>query len=352
MSDVKGGSTLLGRPDSALLDQPAAFTSVSAAMTERKDDRQALRPLTERVLARCRGERRLWAAAWALVPWLNGGLNLLLDTQTKSAVWEQSAALVVLNYTALSFAIVLAIWGSRRVARRMEELRGPTPFRELNSAVPPLLGVLATASAFGVTAFTEDGLVAALVRGGTWLVVGVPLWTFLWTYVALQIGLYRLGAEAVAEEARMDPGLGLRPLGDLAFTGLWILLAWLVPLVYTGLTDVVGVALGIGLLCVALTTFFLSLVRLHHRMVEVKAEELALARGLYAKAYEPVRQAPTLETLEAQRNLLSAADGLEKRAKAIHDWPIDEGTFARVLTIATSVVAIAIGRLILDPLGL
>ena len=87
-------------------------------------------------------------------------------------------------------------------------------------------------------------------------------------------------------------------------------------------------------------------------MVEVKSEELALARDLYAKAYEPVWQARTLESLEAQRNLLSAADGLEKRAQAIPDWPIDEGTLARVLTIATSVVAIAVGRLILDPFGL
>jgi hypothetical protein len=37
---------------------------------------------------------------------------------------------------------------------------------------------------------------------------------------------------------------------------------------------------------------------------------------------------------------------------AIHEWPIDEGTLARVITIATSVIAITIGRLILDPLGL
>ena len=62
-------------------------------------------------------------------------------------------------------------------------------------------------------------------------------------------------------------------------------------------------------------------------------------------------ESPNLETLEQQRNLLGAADALEQRAKAIHDWPIDEGTFARVLTIATSVVAITIGRLILGPLG-
>ena len=56
--------------------------------------------------------------------------------------------------------------------------------------------------------------------------------------------------------------------------------------------------------------------------------------------------------LERRQRLLGAADGLEKRAHAIHDWPIDEGTFARVLTVATSVVGITIARLILDPLGL
>ena len=65
-----------------------------------------------------------------------------------------------------------------------------------------------------------------------------------------------------------------------------------------------------------------------------------------------MQETPTLEMLEQQRNLLSAADALEKRAKAIHDWPIDEGTFARVITIATSAVAITIGRLLLNPFGL
>jgi hypothetical protein len=94
------------------------------------------------------------------------------------------------------------------------------------------------------------------------------------------------------------------------------------------------------------------LLRLHRQMVEVKARELAIARELYAQAYEPVRAAPTLEALEQQRGLLGAADALEKRARAIHDWPIDEGTFARVLTITTSVIGITIARLILDPFGL
>lgn len=314
--------------------------------------RTTLEPLTEKALRALPGKRVVWVVAWALVPWLNGAANLLLDTDSKSAVWEQSGTLVVLNYAAVSVAIVLSIWGGRRIAQRVAALRGTEPFRELEDVRAPLLGAAATAVAFGITAFVQDGAVPALLRGATWLVVGVAVWSFLWTYVAVHVGLHRLGAEPVPEDARMDPGLGLRPLGDVAFTALWILLAWLVPLVLTGLRDDVGFAIGLGVLSAALITFFSSLVRLHHRMVEIKTEELELARGLYAQAYAPVRESPTLEMLERQRNLLGAADALEKRAKAIHDWPIDEGTFARVLTITTSVVAITIGRLILDPFGL
>jgi hypothetical protein len=58
------------------------------------------------------------------------------------------------------------------------------------------------------------------------------------------------------------------------------------------------------------------------------------------------------EALERQHTLLGAADALEKRAQTIHEWPIDEGTLAWVITITTSVIAVAIARLILSPLGL
>jgi hypothetical protein len=49
---------------------------------------------------------------------------------------------------------------------------------------------------------------------------------------------------------------------------------------------------------------------------------------------------------------LAAADALEKRAEAIHEWPVDERTVATVITIITSVIAVVITRLILSPLGL
>lgn len=323
-----------------------------------------LRPLAVRILERLPGTPWLWVAVWALVPWLNAGVNLLLDTENKSAVWDQSPTLVTLNYAALSFAIVIALWGANRIAHKLEALRSTTakvleerdrrePFRELNSVLGPLVAAGATSILFAAGALVDSGWIPALLRGATWFILGVALWTFLWTYASLQLGLDRLGRERlVPDAARLDPGLGLRPLGDVAFMGLWMLLAWLVPLLLTGLPDLVGVATGVLVLIGGLAAFFLSLLRLHRQMVEVKASELAIARELYAQAYEPVRATPTLEALEQQRSLLAATDALEKRARAIHDWPIDESTFARVITITTSVVGITIARLILDPFGL
>jgi hypothetical protein len=322
-----------------------------------------LRPLSTRILGALPGPRALWICAWALVPWLNAGANLLMDTGARSAVWDQSDLVIVLNYAALSVAVFITLWGAERIARRLDALRTITaevlagdvrdPFREMNSRAAPLVASGATALAFAVSALVDDGWLAAVLRGTTWFVLGIAFWTFLWTYAVLQLGLDRLGrADLLPGVARVDPSLGLRPLGDVAFVGLWMLLAWLVPLVLTGLPDVVGVVIGLLILAAGLGTFFFSLHRLHRRMVEVKADEVALARELYAHAYEPVRTAPTLEALDRQRGLLSAADALEKRAQAIHEWPIGEGTVARVVTIATSVVTITVARLILDPLGL
>lgn len=315
-----------------------------------------LEPLTEQILARLPGPRIVWIVIWALIPWVNAGANLVLGTE-RSAVWEQRPLLVVLNYAALSFGVVITLWGSARIAEHVETLRAATdasePFRAMNSAAGPLVLSAAASVAFGVSGLIHDGWGSALLRGGTWFILGIALWTFVWTYACLLLGLHRLGRERLVPDAmHVDPGLGLQPLGRVASTGLWMLLVWLVPVLLTALSDVYGVAIGLLVLAAALGTFFFSLHRLHRQMVDVKEGELAIARELYAQAYEPVHKARTLEALEQQRGLLGAADALEKRASVIHEWPIDEGTLARVITITTSVIAMMIGRIILDPFGL
>jgi hypothetical protein len=324
---------------------------------------RTFRPLTDRILERLSGPRALWIGAWALVPWLNAGANLALGAEHASPVWEQDPALIVLNYIAVSFAVFMSLWGAARIAHGLEALletpsrsfagEASSHFRGMNSRAGPILASVAAAMIFGLSTGVREGWAAGLLRGVTWFVVGVALFSFVWTYGSVLLGLDRVGRERlVPDPVHVDPGLGLRPLGGIASTGLWMLLIWLVPVLLTGLPDVVGAVTGMVVLIVVLAAFFLALFRLHRQMVEVKADELGIARQLYARAYEPVHRARTLDALEQQRALLGAADALEKRANAIHEWPFTERTPTLVITIATSVIAMTIGRLILDPLGL
>ena len=214
--------------------------------------------------------------AWAAVPWLNAGANLLLEDEARSAVWEKSDVFVVLNYALLTLAVVIALVGAERIARRLHSLLTTssvldgdphTSFREMNSTTGPLVASAAADSPSGSLRSCRTAP-AALLRGATWFVLGIALFTYLWTYGSLLLGLDRLGRRQLRDEAALiDPGLGLQPFGRLAFTGLWMLLVWLVPLLLTGLPDVVGVVIGLLVLTAALTTFFLSLYRLHRQMV-------------------------------------------------------------------------------------
>ena len=297
------------------------------------------------------------------MPWLNAAANVRLDPDSRSAVWDERTSLILLSYAALSLTIPVTVIGASRIAARLGSLsdvaalapraRRRNLFGEANSVIGPLVAAGATAVAFAVDTAVDDGVAPAILRGVTWFVLGVAIWSFLWTYGALQIGLDRLGREHLDRNAEtVSPDLGLRPIGDVAFMGLWLLLAWMIPLLWTGVPDLVGFVIGVGVLAGGVAIFFLSLFRLHRRMLEVKQREIDLAARLYAQAYQPVRSEGTLDALDRQHTLLGAAEALEKRARSIQEWPIDDGTLARVATIVTSVVAITIGRLLLDPLGL
>jgi hypothetical protein len=74
--------------------------------------------------------------------------------------------------------------------------------------------------------------------------------------------------------------------------------------------------------------------------------------GRIARRLETLRETTSNVLDERQHRLLGAADALERGAEVTHEWPIDEGMVAWVITITTTVIAVAIGRLILSPLGL
>ncbi|HJU97744.1 MAG TPA: hypothetical protein VJ644_07205 [Jiangellaceae bacterium] len=320
--------------------------------------------MTERILAGLPGPRLVWVVAWALVPWLNLAVIMAVDGDEWAGTGIPTGE--ILNRAAVSFAVLLSLFGAARIT---DELRGlrldlvkvveqeeqdvERLFRGLDSTLAPLLLTAAAVVVLPLDEAVGGEPVAAVIQATTWLVLGIPLWTAVWVYLTLQRGLNRLGRGHLTLEAyHGDRSLGLRPVGRLAFTGFWMLFGTVGPLVVTGISDVPGAVVGIGVLVAGVTLFFLSLRRLNRQMVAVKQHELERAVDLYRQAYQPVRDEPTLEVLQRQTALLSAAEALEKRAERIQEWPFDEATFARVVTIASSVAAVVIGRIILDPVGL
>ena len=328
------------------------------------DREPAAAPLTERILSRLPGPRIAWMIAWALVPWLNLAVVLASGATERGQTGIPVAE--VLNRTAVSFAVLLSLRGAARITdelpavqlvlAKVVEQRQPHVrqfFRGIDSTLVPLLLTAATVIVLPVDEALAGEPGAALIQSATWLVLGIPLWTAVWVYLMVQVGLNRLGRGRLRLEAyRGDRSLGLRPVGKLAFTGFWMLFGSVGPLVLTASSDRPAVVVGSLVLIAGLALFFLSLRRLNRQMVALKQHELERALDLYRQAYEPVRNEPTLQMLQHQVGALSAAEALEKRAERIQQWPFDEATFAQVVTIATSVAAGIIGRLILAPVGL
>lgn len=321
-------------------------------------------PLTERVLDRLPGRRLVWMLVWALVPWLNLAIVLAVEAADWAAATDHSGE--ILNRAAVTFAILVSLWGAARISEELSRLRPALAnvveeelpdvdrlFRGLDSAVVPLALTVAVGFLLPVDEALAGEPVAAVIQGVTWLVIGIPLGTVVWVYATLQLGLHRLGrGHLTLAEYRGDRTLGLQAVGSLAFTGFWMLLGALTPLALTSSADLPSVLVTTAVLLGGIVLFFLSLRGLHRQMAAIKDRELDRARNLYERAYRPVQQQPSLEVLQQQVGLLNAAESLEKRAERIQAWPFDEGTFARAVTIASSAAATIIARILLTPAGL
>jgi hypothetical protein len=315
--------------------------------------------LTERILAVLPGQRSAWVAVWALVPWMNLALAAGIG-----ATADGSGVAEVLNRAAVTVAILLSLWGAARIAA---ELRTVQPvlteivvedegdvarlFRGIDSVAGPLILVVAVALILPLDEAQRDDWTGAALQAGTWLVIGVPMCTAVWAYVTLEIGLNRFGAGLVSLQGYDgDRSLGLMPIGRLAFTGFWMLVGTVAPLVATG--DRPTQVVGIVVLMAGVALLFVPLRRVHQQMAAVKQREISRALTLYQDAYRELRDRPSLEVLQQQAALLKAAEDLEKRAEHIRAWPFAEGTFTWVLAIALGSTATIVARLLLTTAGL
>jgi hypothetical protein len=100
------------------------------------------------------------------------------------------------------------------------------------------------------TAVVGD-LWAAVVWLPVAVLLNVPLMTAVWVYLALLLGLHRLGRRTLSLAAfPQDLSLGLGEVGRLAFTAFWIYGAGFAPLLVVNFTNPIGPLFILGLFLV------------------------------------------------------------------------------------------------------
>lgn len=317
-----------------------------------------LRPLTERVLARLGRPRLLWMLAWGLLAFAAFEVSFRLFHVATYPGWMVAITSACVNF--------LSLWGIAKMSADLEAVRplvqrltagiagtNSWPFRAVESVVWPVtVGLLMTILWNVVDFLRHPGPGTAFlipVMFAAWL----PAETMLWFFGALLVGLNRLGRmplQLVPFEE--DRSLGLRPLGSIAFTGFVIFTVGVLPLAATQWHDPRGAIMLLLFFLGAVALFFASLHRLHTQVVAAKASALQKAHHLYVEAFAPIRARWSLDITLEQSARLNAAEGVERRAAAIQEWPVDEGLLARLAAIVTSVVGVILARLILSRFGL
>jgi hypothetical protein len=338
-----------------------------ALSRRRRDGRtaDAILPLTERLLGRLPGPRLAWVLAWAALPVTAG----LLPGAYLATVGAKPLPVRLLIGLVFAYAVVLAFWGvgrftreSTTVERSVDQLAaGPE-----QAATPVFRGMASTWGPLALTlVFVLVTVWRTAVLGDPWaallwlpvsLLVNLPLLTAFWVYLALLLGLARLGRRTLSLTAfPQDLSLGLGEVGRLAFTAFWIYGAGFAPVLLVNFANPIGLLLILGLFLLGVLVFFACLEGLHHQLLAARRHYLEWAGQLYARAYEPIRSG-SLAAMGEQAQLLQAAEVIYRRAEAIQEWPFQQRRLVQMAgivgTVVTFVATGIITRLILIRLGL
>jgi len=324
--------------------------------------------LTTRILSALPGPKTLWAGVWALLVALDPLLLMYVVRQAGHPAGLEFFLVGLRQYLVLAYMVALAFWAGDRLQREVDaaapavarlaggDARGVDHQVLLSlggSVRGPVILTLVLTVIFTVTLIEPYGLRAALVMIPATAIVNLPLMSLFWDGSRLLTGLDRLGRLPLRlDRFPEDPSLGVRPIGALAATALWIFAAMTVPNMLIAIDRRTDLIVTLLIFLVGVGLFFLSMTRLHRQMAAAKQRYLASARTLYAEAFEPIKSSWTLSALAERAPLLSAAKALEDRALAIQEWPFDERTNSRIVILISGVTGAAIARLVLRALGL
>lgn len=291
----------------------------------------------------------------------------MANSLISSATGRESDAVQLLDrvplHAVLGLVVAISLVGTHLLARRADvveraierldpELPTENVFRGLDGSLGPVALTVLLSIASGVSTLIAFTPVLATLDTPMLFVVALPIAGFVWCYAVVLISVDRLGRRTLAlDPFPEDRSLGLRPVGNLVFTGFAILsVAAVLYLVFLG-HYLVDILIGLGVFAFGVAVFVLSLWRLHMQMAAAKKAYVNQARSLYAQAYEPLRGNSDLVALREQADLLSAAEAIEKRAEAIYEWPIDDGMLRWLAVIGTGVVTSIVVRVLFALLG-
>jgi hypothetical protein len=338
-----------------------------ALSRRRQDGRPADQtlPLTERLLSRLPGPGAAWVLAWAAVPVAAG----LLPSAYLATVGAKPLPVRLLSGLVFAYAVVLAFWAVGRFTRErtlVEHSVDQLTAGPEQAARPVFRGMASTRGPLALTlGFVTVTVWRTAVLGDPWaallwlpvsLLVNLPLLTAVWVYLALLLGLHRLGRRTLSLAAfPQDLSLGLGEVGRLAFTAFWIYGAGFAPILVVNVANPIGLLLLLGLFLLGVLVFFACLQGLHHQLLAARRHYLEWAGQLYARAYEPIRSG-SLVALGEQAEALQAAEVIQRRADAIQEWPFQQRRLVQIAgivgTVVTFVITGILTRLILIPLGL
>jgi hypothetical protein len=338
-----------------------------ALSQRRQDDRAAaaMLPLTERLLGRLPGRRVAWVLAWAAVPLAAA----LLPGSYLATVGTRPIGVRLLVGLVFAYAVALSLWAVGRFTRESKTVERSVDRLAAHpeQAATPVFGGMA--STWGPLALTLVFVAVTVwwtaVLGDLWvalgwlpvaLLVNLPLLTAVWVYLALLLGLARLGRRTLPLTAfPEDLSLGLGEVGRLAFSAFSIYGAGFAPVLVINLANPLRLLLSLCLFLLGVGVFFGCLQGLHHQLAAARRHFLEWAGQLYARAWEPVR-CGSLAALGEQAQLLQAAEVIQRRAEAIQEWPFQQRRLAQIAgivgTVVTFVITGIITRLILVRFGL
>ena len=163
----------------------------------------------------------------------------------------------------------------------------------------------------------------------------------LWVYFGSLLGIHRMGRSSLKLlPYSKDPTLGLRPVGSLSLSlaMVYFSIVGLFLIFISGWILATPIALGFesGLILLGLVMFFLPMVRIHRRMLQLKGVERNKLRERLALRL-PDSSDPNSPSDVSQILML---DLMKREVSSISTWPFDTQILGKLLAIVLTVMSI------------